>query len=210
MKTNYVLIDFENVRVPSLGKLKTGDDFRVWVFLGPNDTKVSTPLALDVDELNERARFLKVQAAGSNSLDFHIAYYMGTLTSADPTGFFHVISKDKGLDPLIQHLKAQKIFAARSESIEEMPCFRDEKKVDNSRSLKTAEELLVTVIEDLKRRTSSKPRTEKTLLRTMHARCGKERQLSQIEAIYHTMKQRGYVRIEGKQVTYKLPLQSAE
>ena len=36
------------------------------------------------------------------------------------SGFFHV--KDTGFDPLIKHMKANKIFAVRSISIEEMPC----------------------------------------------------------------------------------------
>ena len=204
VRTHYVLIDFENVRVASLGRLKAGNQFQVWVFLGPADTKVGIPLAMDVDELNERARFLKVEVPGANSLDFHIAYYLGKLVSEDPQGYFHVISKDKGLDPLIRHLNAQKIFAGRSGSIEEMPCFKEER-VSVSRPADSIDDLLVTVVEDLKRRRSAKPRTEKTLLNTIHARCGKERPFSEIESLYQTLKQRGWVRLEGKAVAYKLP-----
>ncbi len=39
MKTNYVLIDYENVQVQSLALLK-GGEFQVRVFLGPNNTKL--------------------------------------------------------------------------------------------------------------------------------------------------------------------------
>lgn len=204
MKTHYVLIDFENVRVESLKRLKREERFRIWIFIGPTDKKLPTQLVLDVDELNERARFVQVEMRGSNAVDFHITYYLGTLVSAEPTGFFHIITKDKGSDPLLRHLHTKGISAARSESIDEMPCFKDAK-TDCHRSTHAADELLLVVLEDLKRRKTSKPRTEKTLLSTIHARCGKERPRTQIEEIYQTMKQRGYIRLDGKQVTYKLP-----
>ena len=123
MRANYVLIDYENVQASSL-ELLVEPHFYLRVFLGPNNTKLPTELAVAVHRLRERADYIQLETPGANALDFHIAYYLGQLASADPTGFFHIISRDKGFDPLLKHLKSKGIFALRSESIEDMPCFK--------------------------------------------------------------------------------------
>ena len=51
MKTNYVLIDYENVQVKSLSLLK-GEQFQVRVFLGPKNTKLPVEFVLAMQELN--------------------------------------------------------------------------------------------------------------------------------------------------------------
>ena len=122
MKTNYVLIDFENVQVKSLALLMD-DTFRVSVFLGPANSKLPVDLVLAMQSMGTRAAYITLETPGKNALDFHIAYYLGVMSKDDPAGFFHIISRDSGFDPLIQHLKGKKILAARSASIEQMPCF---------------------------------------------------------------------------------------
>lgn len=153
MRTNYVLVDYENVRVTSLALLN-GVHFRVWVFLGPKDTKLKVPLVLAIQEFRERAVYVTLKTGGANALDFHIAYYLGSLAKADPNGFFHIISKDTGFDPLIQHLKTEKISIERSVSIEAMPCFALKEEAGPQPKLND-EELLSAVIADLiKRKTA--------------------------------------------------------
>jgi PIN domain len=58
------------------------------------------------------------------ALDFHIANYIGKLSAAHPDASFHIISKDKGFDPLIKHLQDQKISCSRSASVLEIPLLR--------------------------------------------------------------------------------------
>ena len=123
MRTNYVLIDFESVQPKSLSLL-TAEHFRVYVFIGPTNAKLPRDVVLSVHAFGGRAEYVELETAGPNALDFHLAYYLGKLTSTDPSGFFHIISKDKGFDPLVLHLKGKDVLSARSESIEEMPCFK--------------------------------------------------------------------------------------
>jgi len=178
LKTNYILIDYENVQTKSLALLK-GKQFRVRIFLGPNNTKLPVELVLAMHELGERADYVILQTPGINALDFHIAYYLGILAANDPSGFFHIVSKDTGFDPLIKHMKANKIFAVRSESIEKMPCLTPPATKDNSAngnaiainqknsSTRTSvNELIEITVEDLLKRNTSKPRTPKTLIST--------------------------------------------
>ena len=112
MKRNYVLIDFENVQPKNLGILK-GHNFKIILFVGANQTKVSFELATAMQSLGDNAEYIKIDGNGPNALDFHIAFYIGQIAATDKNSFFHIISKDKGFDPLIKHLKAKKILVLR-------------------------------------------------------------------------------------------------
>ncbi|MBS0298818.1 MAG: hypothetical protein JSR32_02615 [Proteobacteria bacterium] len=217
LKTNYILIDYENVQAKSLALLK-GDQFQVRIFLGPNNTKLPVELVLAMHKLGERADYIILETPGVNALDFHIAYYLGLLAAKDPIGFFHIVSKDTGFDPLIRHMKMNKILAARSPSIEQLPCFTPatmnghninnntpaiDQKISSNRASVT--ELINITVEDLIKRKASKPRTPKTLMSTIHAKCGKDILVADIEAVYKGLMSRGYIKVNGAKVSYDLP-----
>ena len=217
MKTNYILVDYENVQIRSLERLQ-GPQFKVLVFLGPNNTKLPVELVLSVQRMGEHASYVVMDAGGANALDFHIAYYMGLLSSTDPTAFFHIISKDTGFDPLIHHLKGRRIFAARSISIDEMPCFKTQTPAPNNTSPQTLttttsapdaankpESLLKPVLEDLIKRKASKPRAVKTLKSTLQAKCGKDLPPAVIDGLFSLLVKKGFVLVDGTKVSYALP-----
>lgn len=217
LKINYVLIDYENVQAKSLALLK-GEQFRVRVFLGPNNTKLPVDLVLAMHEFGDRAEYIMLETPGANALDFHIAYYIGVLSTSDPSGFFHIISKDTGFDPLIKHLKSKKILCTRSVSIDEMPCFLPivtsgsgansvvvDIKQKNTSARAPVEELIKVAVSDLIKRKASKPRTPKTLMSTIHAKCGKDIPVADIEAVFDGLVSRGYVKVNGAKVSYELP-----
>ena len=102
--TNYVLIDLENVQPKNLEILKN-HPFKVYVFVGANQAKVTYDLASAMQEFGGNAKYIKISGNGPNALDFHIAFYVGELSKIDPEAYFHIISKDTGFDPLIKHLK---------------------------------------------------------------------------------------------------------
>ncbi|QSL92494.1 hypothetical protein JWV26_22575 [Ectopseudomonas toyotomiensis] len=216
MRVNYVFIDYENVQVTSL-RLLQPDHFKLRVFLGPNNTKLPTELVTAIHQLHDRAEYIQMDTPGANALDFHITYYLGVLSAEDPAGYYHIISKDKGFDPLIKHLKSRGVTVVRSESIEQMPCFKQIAPTPTqtvSAPAKSPEKKTVTVrkddvislvVADLVARKSSRPRTIKTLKSTIHAKVGKDHALGEIEVIYRTLRQRGYVKEAGEKVSYALP-----
>ncbi|MEZ5615893.1 MAG: PIN domain-containing protein [Rhodocyclaceae bacterium] len=196
-RTNFVLVDFENVQPKDIGLLKDGP-FKVKVFLGPNQSKIPVSLAAALQSLGEGAEYIILESAGNNALDFHIAYYIGVLSAFEPTAFFHVISKDSGFDPLLKYLKGRKIFAQRSTCIADIPYFKP--------TLPAAPEAQVeAVIADLVRRKASKPRTQKTLLSTLHALFKKELSEQQLATLFSELCKRGIVKVEGTKVSYALP-----
>lgn len=214
MRTNYVLIDYENVQVKSL-ELLDDEQFQVKIFLGIKNTKLSTEFVLSREKLGNRAEYIRLEKAGENALDFHIAYYLGQIVSKDPTGFFHIISKDKGFDPLISHLKSIKIFSSRSESIEEMPCFSDQlKKAAPLNPMPKAASANLTIISEETKLSikhiiglkASKPRKLKTLKSTIHAKLGKQTTSQTIDKIITELKNLKYLETDDQKVSYKLPV----
>jgi hypothetical protein len=72
MRINYVLIDYENVQPSSLAGLDA-EHFRVLVFVGANQNKLTFETAAAIQKLGPRAEYVKISGNGSNALDFHIA-----------------------------------------------------------------------------------------------------------------------------------------
>jgi len=196
MRTNYVLIDYENVQPSALSVLEK-EHFKVIVFVGASQAKVSYDLAAQLQRLGPNASYVKISGNGSNALDFHIAYYIGQLAASDPDAYFHIISKDSGFDPLIAHLKSRKILACRSRDIGDMPII----KVANS---KTLPEKVSVVVTNLKQRGASKPRTVKTLSSTISSLFQKALTEDELGAILKLMQAEGLVAVNGTKVAYTL------
>jgi hypothetical protein len=196
-RTNYVLIDYENVQPTDLAMLREGP-FRVKVFLGANQAKIPVALAATLQGLGSNAEYVLLDSSGANALDFHIAYYLGVLSAQDRTAFFHVISKDTGFDPLLRHLKANGVLAQRSASIAAIPYF---KPVLPS----TSEAQIDVVVAHLVKMKAAKPRAEKTLLGTLHALFKKELSEPQLVALFGLLCKRGIVKVDGTKVSYELP-----
>ena len=197
MRTNYVLIDYENVQPSALSVLEK-EHFKVVVFVGANQAKVAFDVAAQLQRLGPSASYVKISGNGPNALDFHIAYYIGHLAAAEPDAYFHIISKDTGFDPLISHLKSKKIFACRSKDIGDMPIV----KAANS---KTQPEKLAVIVANLKQRGASKPRTVRTLSSTISSLFQKALAEDELAAILKHMEQQGLITVTGTKVGYSLP-----
>jgi hypothetical protein len=65
--------------------------------------------------------------------------------------------------------------------------------------------MIALVLDNLMKRKTARPGTSKTLRSTIHARCGKERPVDDIDAVYEALVKRGYVSVEGSKVTYSMP-----
>lgn len=197
MGTHYVLIDYENVQPGSLAGLDA-EHFRVLVFVGASQNKLAFDIAAAVQKLGVRAEYVKIAGTGSNALDFHIAFHIGQLSAQNPTAFFHIISKDTGFDPLIQHLWERKVFASRSKDVSDIPLL----KAANS---KTAAEKIDVVLANLQQRGASKPRTLKTLTSTINAVFQKQLTGEELVALIKGLQSKGFITVTDTKVTYALP-----
>ena len=197
MRTNYVLIDFENVRPESLEQL-AHDHFKLLVFVGASQTKLPFEIAASLQQLGPKAEYVKISGNGSNALDFHIAYYIGQLAAADPSAYFHIISKDTGFDPLIQHLKSKKVFADRVKAIADIPLV----KASNTKSPIERLEIILAKLRQLK---ASKPRTVATLSSTIASLFQKQLSEAEISILVQELVGKQYLSVTGTKVSYALP-----
>lgn len=196
MRTNYVLIDWENIKRESLDALEQ-EHFRLRIFVGANQNSLPFEIADTLQRMGKNAEYIKISGNGPNALDFHIAYYIGQLAAADPTGYFHIISKDKGFDPLIQHLRDKKISIQREESVQEILLIKTAKTT-------TLEEKISIVTEKLLTRKSGKPAKVKTLSSTIAALFQNKLTLPEIDNLLVQLQKKKLISVTGTKVTYTL------
>lgn len=114
---NHVLVDYENVHHLDLAKVGEKPVSFV-LLLGPLQTKLAAELIEQLIGMAASVQMVRLSSSGRNAVDFALAYYLGQAVSADPGGYFHLVSKDTGYDPLIAHLRERRIQVRRHESCE--------------------------------------------------------------------------------------------
>jgi PIN domain len=129
MAQKLLLVDFENVQQVELTRLD--EQFRVAIFIGSEQKRVPIELVASAQKLGNRVEWLQVEGNGSNALDFHIACYLGRVMERDPSLHCFVLSRDKGFDPLLKHLKKHGLKCKRIGSqleIDPKPVANEEQK----------------------------------------------------------------------------------
>jgi hypothetical protein len=197
LATNYVLIDFENVQPKNL-ELLTSHPFKVFVFVGASQTKVSFDLADSMQLLGNDARYIKIAGNGQNALDFHIAYYVGELAGKDKDAQFHIISKDKGFDPLIKHLRSRNIRIQREKDLAEIPQLQISKTTSN-------DEKIAAIVKNLGGRGQSRPRKVRTLENTINTLFTKKLNKNELASLIKELQKRKLIVVNQSNVSYKLP-----
>ena len=196
MKTNYVLIDFENVQ-PVLTAALASEVFKIIVFVGATQVRVPYNLIEAVQAWGDRIRFIKISGNGRNALDFHIAYYLGELAAAEPEAYFHAIAVDKGMDLLIQHLQDKGIKAARWESVDDIPIVKKAPAAPLGDKLSLAIEYLV-------RRGSQRPTKLKTLHGSVSALFNPRLSDAETAALLAELQTPGVFHVDGSKLVYGL------
>jgi hypothetical protein len=118
-RINYIFLDFENVQEADLDRI-AGKPVNVVLVLGERNKSLPLSLVKLIHKYSERVRLIETVSSGKNALDFVLASEIGRQAERDPNGYFHIVSRDKGFDALIRHLKANGFFAARHASLSEI------------------------------------------------------------------------------------------
>ena len=194
MRINFILIDSENVKPEYIEKLKH-EHFRVVIFVGPNLKWLNFPVANAVQSLGSNGSYVQISSQGPSALDFHIAYYIGKLSALHPDAYFHIISKDKGFDPLIKHLKTQNIFCSRWASVLEIPLI---KTTDKLPPKQRAADFYEKRIASNKTRPATVTSLQSAILSHFHKLLSAE----EVAAVLKALTAAGHVVVNGKKVAY--------
>jgi hypothetical protein len=188
MNTKYVLIDHENVQPKDLALLD-GQPLRVIVFLGANQARLSADLAIALQARGENGRYVRINANGRNALDFHIAFYLGELATKEPSASFHVISKDDGYDPLLEHWRSRGIEARRSATLASLV-------------LPQVDDTVADAIVYLQSAGTARPRRRKTLGNAINTRRGNKLEQAEIERVIAELVRHRVISVTDDKVVY--------
>src|SRR6478736_7894735 len=107
---NHVFVDYENVH--HIDSAIIGDaTVHFTLLLGAQKTKLDATLVEKLLLHAPTIEWVRLKHLGPNAVDFALAYYVGRAAIANPCGYFHIVSKDKGYDALIEHLRSKHIRA---------------------------------------------------------------------------------------------------
>jgi hypothetical protein len=112
-----VFIDYENVG--KLHALTLLNYTHVLFFRGAKQKAIDDS-TIDAIAAMPPGRFSRVTLSGEgkNALDFHIAFYLAEELTRRPSAQCIVVSKDKGFDPLITHLRERGFKVSRCASLQ--------------------------------------------------------------------------------------------
>jgi hypothetical protein len=216
---NHVFVDFENVHKIDLAVIGS-ESVSFTLLAGPRQTKLDPSLVEKLFEHAVSVQLVRLTSAGKNALDFTLAYYVGRAVAADPTGCFHIVSKDAGYDPLIKHLRSRRISAKRHESFDTLPFAGPAKpavpnppasarktksqpqpksEADNHDAWKDR------VVERFRSHPAARPRTQKRLVSLLKSQGGHKVTEAEAESLIELLCQDGHLTIGDKgKITYHL------
>ena len=118
--TIHIFIDYENRKVADFS-LAAGKHVRIYLIIGPQDTKLPTSVCLFQQAHPDQLKIIQSPRIGHNAADCVLARELGKVAAEDSAGRFHIISKDADYDILVQCLLGQKRSIARYDSLEKVP-----------------------------------------------------------------------------------------
>jgi hypothetical protein len=224
-RTHYIFVDYENIHEVDLG-LITDQPVKVILVLGERHKTLPVDLVKKLMAVKKPAEVELVRAgrSGRNALDFVLAYLIGVQTVKDGTGHFHILSRDKGFDALIEHLKKSDIFADRHEAFAKIPVLlkgtaaapatatsrkppteRGSARSKKSRPAAPSPDRVQETIDWFANHASNRPKTKTRLLSHLHTHFGKRLSQVEVEAIVKGLVAKDSIEItpQGK-ILYKI------
>jgi len=205
---NHVFVDFENVHEvdPALIGTKT---VHFTLLLGARQTKLDVGLVEKLMEHAAAVELIRLTSSGKDALDFALSYYLGRKALGDPTAYFHIVSKDKGYDPLIEHLRSRHINVHRHNDFSTLTFSHKAKETPatTKREPSAAHDVLSQVLERLRKNVANRPKKKATLLSHLKSTLGKDATTVDAARMFERLRQAGHVRIGDKEaLTYHVEL----
>jgi hypothetical protein len=194
---NYVFVDYENLHQvdPAVFGARS---LNVTLLLGAGQTKLDAALVEKLMEHAATVQLVRLTSFGKNALDFALAYYMGRAVVTDPIGHFHIVSKDTGYDPLIEHLRSRHIHAHRHDDFTTLPYSGPPKPPSVP-----PQDLFTRVLEHLRKNAINRPKRKKTLVSHFLAFSGNSTTEADVMNLIESLRQKGRLTIGDKEaVTY--------
>jgi len=198
-RNNYIFVDFESVQDIDL-TLIDGKAVKVFLVIGEQQNKVSVELMMQVHRFHDQLEMIKLERTGKNALDFVLAHHTGLKAAADPDGYFHILTRDKGFDALVAHLISKNILAARVEVFSQIPVLVDLRTLTLTERL----ERVKTQLAKMKQaNTDGRPKKRKSLGSMIHSVFQKQLPDENVHAVISGLEQKRWIKIVEDKVAYQ-------
>lgn len=212
LATKHVLVDFENVCEIDTTLLES-KNVTFTLLLGAGQTKLNVALVEKLLLHAPSVQLVRLTSRGKNALDFALAYYLGHAVAAAPQASFHIVSKDAGFDPLIEHLVGRQIRISRHNDFSDLtgskaPQPAASPKPKAGPKAKTAPsngDVTDNALIQLRKVFANRPKSRKSLLSFLTSHLGPEMTETGAATLIESLSKAGNLAIDSKgAVTYAL------
>jgi hypothetical protein len=203
---NHVFVDFENVHEIDTSVIGS-KSVKFTILIGAKQTKLDAGLVEKLMEHAASVQLIRLASSGKNALDFTLAYYVGRTVSSNPAACIHIVSKDTGYDPLVEHLRSRHIHAHRHDSFDTLAFSGTSKAAAAAAKADppAKAEPWKRVLEHLRKNLTNRPKKKKTLLSHLKSHLGKDATAADATRMLEMLQQAGHVSIGEKDaVSYHL------
>lgn len=203
---HHVFVDFENVHAVDVSILGSRA-VCFTILLGAKQTKLDAALVEKLMEHAASVRLIRLASSGKNALDFVLAYYVGRAVSANPGSRIHIVSKDAGFDPLVEHLRSRHVHVLRHDDFATLTFSGPPKAATVAAKAEPAakDEPLNRVLAHLKKNVTNRPKKKKTLLSHLKSQLGKDATEEHAQSMLKKLQEAGHLNIGEKDlVTYRV------
>lgn len=206
---HYVLVDFENTQQLEPQNL-SGCPAKLVIFIGNTQKHISTDLVKRLFQCQCTVELFESAGAGKNALDFQMAFYAGRVFEREPKASLHIVSRDKGFDPLVTHLREHQRCCSRVDSFHLLPFLASSEskpqKAKTTVSALSPDERRLSAIKRLTNMSpNTRPRKVKTLASSLSSQFSKQLTEAEIKTLIDELIQKGNVLVgENDCVSYQL------
>ncbi|MEQ1748529.1 MAG: PIN domain-containing protein [Prosthecobacter sp.] len=201
-RTNYIFVDYENVQDIDLKLIQNKLHVKVVLVVGRHQQKVPMDLLEECLKAKGQVDLIRTDCTGKNALDLVLAYHVGLQAAEDASAFFHILSKDKAFDALVNYLKTRNVLAARDEVFAKIPTLMDARTLSPKERLERVTERLNKIKSDEK---DGRPKTLKRLQAMIMALFFKQLSEADVAALVAALRKSKWVDIStDEKVSYKL------
>lgn len=204
---HHVFVDFENIQEVDASVVGTRS-VNFTILLGAKQTRLDAGLVEKLMEHAASVQLIRLASSGRNALDLTLAYYLGRTVSAHPSASIHIISKDTGFDPLVEHLRSRHIQACRHDSFATLPFSGKPKTAaikPKAPKAPAPEDPLFRTLTNLEKISPTRPKRKGTLVSLVKTWLGKDATEADATALVERLQQAGHITIGDKDaLTYHL------
>ena len=209
MSRHYILVDFENTQLLTPQNL-SGLSAKLVIFVGKVQKHIPVELAKRLLQCQCEVELYESAGAGKNALDFQLAFYAGRIFEKEPEANIHIVSRDKGFDPLVEHIKDNKRICSRVDSFNALPFLKSTatnapKEKYNYNALSTEQKVQFVIQRLSKMAANTRPRKVNSLMSSLISQFSKQLPEKEISEIIDRLIQKEVV-IKGENggVSYRL------